>query len=404
MGNFDPIQIREDFPIYTNSELPLVYLDNAATTQRPQAVLDELNRYYTEFNANVHRAVYSLGEKATAVYEDSRQTIADFIGADNTSIIFTSGTTESINLVAYAWARNNLTSEDEILVTEMEHHSNLVPWQLAAKATRASLKYIPFNEDGSLDLEDPDKYFTAKTKFVAVTHQSNVLGTINPVKDIVRMAHDVGAVTLVDGAQWVPHGRTDMQDIDCDFYAFSGHKMLGPTGIGILYGKPEMLEKMQPFQGGGEMIKSVTMEQATWNDIPYKFEAGTPNIAQAIGLGAAVKYIQGIGLDVIQNHGRHLTKYAIKKLTQMDSIKIHGNQHDRGPVISFEVAGVHPHDLAQFLDQDGIAIRAGQLCAQPIMDKLGVFATNRASFYIYNNEQDINKFCESIEKTARIFA
>jgi SufS family cysteine desulfurase len=261
-----------------------------------------------------------------------------------------------------------------------------------------------FNEDGSLDLEDTDKYFTAKTKFVAVIHQSNVLGTINPVKDIVRMAHDVGAVTLVDGAQWVPHGRTDIQDIDCDFYAFSGHKMLGPTGIGILYGKPELLEKMQPFQGGGEMIRSVTMERATWNDIPYKFEAGTPNIAQAIGLGAAVKYIQGIGLDVIQNHGRDLTKYAMKKLTQMDAIKIHGNQHDRGPVISFEVTGVHPHDLAQFLDQDGIAIRAGQLCAQPIMDKLGVFATNRASFYIYNNEQDIDTFCESIEKTAQIFA
>ena len=404
MDNFDPIQIREDFPIYTNSESPLVYLDNAATAQRPQAVLDAVNKYYTEFNANVHRALYSFGEKATTAYEDARQTIADFIGADNTSIIFTGGTTESINLAAYAWARNNLTSEDEILVTEMEHHSNLVPWQLAAQATGASLKYIPFNEDGSLDLEDPDKYFTAKTKFVAVIHQSNVLGTINPVKDIVRMAHDVGAITLVDGAQWVPHGYTDIQEIDCDFYAFSGHKMLGPTGIGILYGKPELLEKMQPFQGGGEMIRSVTMERATWNDIPYKFEAGTPNIAQAIGLGAAVKYIQGIGLDVIHNHGRDLTKYAMKKLTQMDSIKIHGNHYDRGPVISFEVPGVHPHDLAQFLDQDGIAIRAGQLCAQPIMDKLGVFSTNRASFYLYNNEQDIDKFCESIDKTTQIFA
>ena len=404
MGNFDPIQIREDFPIYSNSELPLVYLDNAATTQRPQAVLDALNKYYTEFNANVHRAVYSFAEKATSSYEDSRQIIADFIGADKTSIIFTRGTTESINLAAYAWARNNLTSNDEILVTEMEHHSNLVPWQLAANATGASLKYISFNEDGSLDLEDPDKYFTAKTKFVAVIHQSNVLGTINPVKDIVRMAHDVGAVTLVDGAQWVPHSHTDVQDIDCDFYAFSGHKMLGPTGIGILYGKPEILEKMPPFQGGGEMIRSVTMEEATWNDIPYKFEAGTPNIAQAIGLGAAIKYIQGIGLDVIHNHGRDLTKYAIKHLTQMDSIKIHGDQNERGPVISFEVTGIHPHDLAQFLDQDGIAIRAGQLCAQPIMNKLGVFSTNRASFYIYNNEQDIDKFCESIEKTAKIFA
>ena len=404
MDNFDPIQIREDFPIYNHSESPLVYLDNAATTQRPQAVLDAVNKYYTEFNANVHRALYSFGEKATAAYEDARQTIADFIGADNTSIIFTGGTTESINLAAYAWARNNLTSNDEILVTEMEHHSNLVPWQLAAEATGASLKYIPFNEDGSLELEDPDKYFTAKTKFVAVIHQSNVLCTINPVKDIVRLAHVVGAVTLVDGAQWAPHGHTDIKDIDCDFYAFSGHKMLGPTGIGILYGKPELLEKMQPFQGGGEMIRSVTMEQSTWNDIPYKFEAGTPNIAQAIGLGAAVKYIHGIGLDIIQNHGRDLTKYAMQQLSQMDAIKIHGNQHECGPVISFEVPGVRPQALAQFLDQDGISLRAGPLCAQPIMPKLGVFSTNRASFYIYNNEQDIDIFCESIKKTTKIFA
>ena len=404
MDNFDPIQIREDFPIYTNSEVPLVYLDNAATSQRPQAVLDAVNKYYTEFNANVHRAIYSFGEKATTAYEDARQTIADFIGADNTSIIFTDGTTESINLAAYAWARNNLTSEDEILVTEMEHHSNLVPWQLAAQATGASLKYIPFNEDGSLDLEDPDKYFTAKTKFVAVIHQSNVLGTINPVKDIVRMAHDVGAITLVDGAQWVPHGRTDIQEIDCDFYAFSGHKMLGPTGIGILYGKPELLEKMQPFQGGGEMIRSVTMERATWNDIPYKFEAGTPNIAQAIGLGAAVKYIQGIGLDVIHNHGRDLTKYAMKQLTQMDSIKIHGNHYDRGPVISFEVPGVHPHDLAQFLDQDGIALRGGHHCAQPTMIRFGVPATARASFAFYNTKEEIDVLVRGIDRVIEVFS
>tara|TARA_B110000438_G_scaffold299480_1_gene349728 strand:+ start:1223 stop:2437 length:1215 start_codon:yes stop_codon:yes gene_type:complete len=403
MKNFDPVQIRKDFPIYTNIDKPFIYLDNAATTQRPKAVLDELNKYYTQYNANVHRAVYTIGEKATQVYENAREKIAKFIGADNSSVIFTRGTTESINLVAYAWARNNLSSNDEILVTEMEHHSNLVPWQLAAKSTGAKLKYIPLNDDGSLDLSNPEKYFTNKTKFVAVIHQSNVLGTINPIKKIVEMAHHVGAKTLIDGAQWVPHGHTDLNDIDSDFYAFSGHKMLGPTGVGILYGKPEILDEMEPFQGGGEMIKSVSMNDATWNDIPYKFEAGTPNIAQAIGLGAAVQYLIDVGIDNIHSHGARLTKYALDKLNQINGLKIHGSQVERGPVISFEIENVHPQDLAQFLDQDGIAIRAGQHCTQPIMNKLGVFATSRASFYIYNTEEDVDAFCESIEKTASVF-
>jgi len=403
LKNFDPIQIRKDFPIYSKIDKPFIYLDNAATTQRPSIVLNELNNYYTKFNANVHRAVYSIGEQATQAYENAREKIANFIGVDNSSIIFTRGTTESINLVAYAWARNNLSPNDEVLVTEMEHHSNLVPWQLAAKATGASLKYIPLNEDGTLDLNDPDQYFNNKTKFVAVIHQSNVLGTINPIKQIVEMAHHVGAKTLIDGAQWVPHGHTNLIDIDSDFYAFSGHKMLGPTGVGILYGKQEILEEMEPFQGGGEMIKSVTMNDATWNEIPYKFEAGTPNIAQAIGLGAAVQYINDLGLNNIHRHGERLTKYALDKLNQINGLKIHGNQKERGPVISFEIENIHPQDLAQFLDQDGIAIRAGQHCTQPIMDKLGVFATSRASFYIYNTENDIDTFCKSIEKTASIF-
>ena len=403
MKNFDPIQIRKDFPIYSKIDKPFIYLDNAATTQRPSIVLNELNNYYTKFNANVHRAVYSIGEQATQAYENAREKIANFIGVDNSSIIFTRGTTESINLVAYAWARNNLSPNDEVLVTEMEHHSNLVPWQLAAKATGASLKYIPLNEDGTLDLNDPDQYFNNKTKFVAVIHQSNVLGTINPIKQIVEMAHHVGAKTLIDGAQWVPHGHTNLIDIDSDFYAFSGHKMLGPTGVGILYGKQEILEEMEPFQGGGEMIKSVTMNDATWNEIPYKFEAGTPNIAQAIGLGAAVQYINDLGLNNIHRHGERLTKYALDKLNQINGLKIHGNQKERGPVISFEIENIHPQDLAQFLDQDGIAIRAGQHCTQPIMDKLGVFATSRASFYIYNTENDIDTFCKSIEKTASVF-
>ena len=403
MKNFDPIQIRKDFPIYSNIDQPFIYLDNAATTQRPSVVLNELNNYYTQFNANVHRAMYSIGEQATQAYENAREQVAKFIGADNSSIIFTKGTTESINLVAYAWARNNLSENDEILVTEMEHHSNLVPWQLAAKATGAKLKYIPFNDDGTLDLDDPDQYFNNNTKFVAVIHQSNVLGTINPIKEIIKMAHHVGAKTLIDGAQWVAHGHTDLSDLNSDFYAFSGHKMLGPTGVGILYGKPEILDEMEPFQGGGEMIKSVSMDEATWNEIPYKFEAGTPNIAQAIGLGAAVQYINDLGLDKIHHHSEKLTKYALDKLNQINGLKIHGDQKERGPVISFEIENIHPQDLAQFLDQDGIAIRAGQHCTQPIMDKLGVFATSRASFYIYNTEDDIDTFCESIEKTANVF-
>ena len=403
MKILDPIQIRKDFPIYSSIDKPFIYFDNAATTQRPTVVLNKLNNYYTQYNANVHRAVYAIGEKATQAYEGAREKIASFIGAENSSIIFTKGTTESINLVAYAWARNNLSSNDEILVTEMEHHSNLVPWQLAAKATGATLKYIPLDENGALDLNDPDKYFNNKTKLVAVIHQSNVLGTINPVKRIIDMAHDVGAKILIDGAQWVPHGDTDLTHLNADFYAFSGHKMLGPTGIGILYGKPEILDEMEPFQGGGEMIKSVSMTDATWNDIPYKFEAGTPNIAQAIGLGAAVEYINELGVDNIHRHGEKLTKYAMDKLNQINGLKIHGNQKERGPVISFEVENIHPQDLAQFLDQDGIAIRAGQHCTQPIMDKLGVFATSRASFYIYNTKEDVDIFCESIEKTASIF-
>ena len=403
MKILDPIQIRKDFPIYSSIDKPFIYFDNAATTQRPTVVLNKLNNYYTQYNANVHRAVYAIGEKATQAYEGAREKIASFIGAENSSIIFTKGTTESINLVAYAWARNNLSSNDEILVTEMEHHSNLVPWQLAAKATGATLKYIPLDENGALDLKDPDKYFNNKTKFVAVIHQSNVLGTINPVKRIIDMAHDVGAKILIDGAQWVPHGDIDLTHLNADFYAFSGHKMLGPTGIGILYGKPEILDEMEPFQGGGEMIKSVSMNDATWNDIPYKFEAGTPNIAQAIGLGAAVQYINELGVDNIHRHGEKLTKYAMDKLNQINGLKIHGNQKERGPVISFEVENIHPQDLAQFLDQDGIAIRAGQHCTQPIMDKLGVFATSRASFYIYNTKEDVDIFCESIEKTASIF-
>lgn len=396
---FDVKDIREDFPIFSKQPEDFVYLDSSSTTLKPQSVIDAVKDYYTNYSANVHRSIYKMGEEATAAYEGSRKKVADFINAEDKSIVFTKGTTESINLVAYAWARKNLKEGDEILLTEMEHHSNLIPWQLCAKDTGAVLKYIPFNEDGTLDLSEPKKWFTDKTKLVAVIHQSNVFGTINPVNEIIKMAHDVGALVLVDAAQSVPHQHVDVQDMDCDFLAFSGHKMLGPTGVGVLYGKPEILETMDPFLGGGEMIKTVSLNESTWNDIPWKFEAGTPNVAQAIGLGAAIDYITSIGLEQIHRHEQELLNYTLKKLQEIPEITIYGTASVRGAVISFNVENVHPHDLSQLLDNDGIAIRAGHHCAQPIMKKLGVSATGRASLYIYNSKKDIDRLCESIIKT-----
>ena len=384
---------------------PLVYLDNAATSQKPQSVIDTLVNYYSTDNANVHRGVHTLSQRATDDYEEAREKVRRFINAEkDEEIIFVRGTTEGINLISQTFGRSCISEGDEIIISSMEHHSNIVPWQILCQEKGARLRVVPVNDAGELLLDEYERLFTANTRLVSIVHQSNALGTINPAKEIVDIAHGHGVPVLLDGAQAIAHLGVDVRDLGCDFYAFSGHKLYGPTGIGVLYGKESLLEEMPPYQAGGEMIRSVTFEETLYNTLPNKFEAGTPNIAQAIGLGAAVKYIQGIGLDVIHNHGRDLTKYAMKQLTQMDSIKIHGNHYDRGPVISFEVPGVHPHDLAQFLDQDGIAIRAGQLCAQPIMDKLGVFATNRASFYLYNNEQDIDKFCESIDKTTQIFA
>ncbi len=396
---FDVKIIREDFPIFSKQSNDFVYLDSASTTLKPQFVIDAVNGYYSQYSANVHRSIYTIGEQATAAYEGSRKKVADFINAKDNSIIFTKGTTESINLVAYAWARKNLKEGDEILLTEMEHHSNLIPWQLCAKETGAILKHIPFNEDGTLDLSEPEKWFTDKTKLVTVIHQSNVFGTINPIKEIVKMAHDVGAIAIVDAAQSVPHQKVDVQELDCDFLAFSGHKMLGPTGVGILYGKPEILETMNPFLGGGEMIKTVSLNESTWNNIPWKFEAGTPNIAQAIGLGAAIDYINSIGLEQIHQHEQLLLNYALKKMQDIPEVTIYGAASERGAVISFNVENVHPHDLSQLLDNDGIAIRAGHHCAQPIMKKLGVSATGRASLYLYNTKEDIDRLCESIVKT-----
>ena len=403
MSNFDVNKIRSDFPIFNDKSL--VYLDSAATTQKPKQVIDAVSDFYSNYNANVHRGIYELSMKATEAYHAARQKVANFINAkDWRSIIFTGGTTESINLIAYSWARKNLQKGDEILITEMEHHSNIVPWQLVAEEIGAIIKYIPINIDGTLDLSNINELITNNTKLVSVIHQSNVFGTINPIKKIINHAKHVGAITVIDAAQSIPHSHVNLQDLDCDFFAFSGHKMLGPTGIGILYGKTTLLDSMTPFMGGGDMINSVTMTESTWNDIPYKFEAGTPNIAQAIGLGAAIDYINEIGLTNIHDYVKHLLKNALEKLREIDGLTIYGHQvGESSSVISFNLEGVHPHDLAQFLDQDGIAVRAGHHCAQPIMDKLSISSTIRASFYLYNTEEEIDKLCSSLIKTAKFF-
>lgn len=396
-------KIRSDFPIFADRSL--VYLDSAATTQKPQQVINSISDFYSTSYANVHRGIYDLSMKATEAYHSARLKVANFINAsDWRSIVFTSGTTESINLVAYSWVRKNLRKGDEILITEMEHHSNIVPWQLVAEGTGIILKYIPINTDGTLDLSNIDELITNKTKLVSVIHQSNVFGTINPIKEIINKAKQVEAITMIDAAQSIPHSTIDVQDLDCDFLAFSGHKMLGPTGIGVLYGKTKLLESMPPFMGGGDMINSVTMTESTWNDIPYKFEAGTPKIAQAIGLGAAIDYINEIGLTNIQDYVKHLINVTMEKLRAINGLTIYGHQvGESSSVISFNLKDIHPHDLAQFLDQDGISVRAGHHCAQPIMDRLDVSSTIRASFYLYNTEEEIDKLCTSLIKTANFF-
>ena len=398
---FSSETIKKDFPIFNNSDL--VYLDNAATTHKPQSVLNAVDRLYTEANANVHRALYSLGSESTERFENSRTKVADFINSNSAKeIIFTSGTTEAINLLARSLG-DTLKPGDEILISEMEHHSNIVPWQLAAQRTGATLNYIPITETGELDLSDPDLYFRPNTKIVSLTHISNVLGTINPVKKLAEMAHEMGALFIVDGAQGVPHLQVNVQDLGCDFYAFSGHKMLGPTGIGALWGKTELLDGIEPFMGGGEMIETVTMESSTWNEIPYKFEAGTPNFAQAVGLGAAVDYLKTIGMSTIAEHEKTLTAYALNKINQIEGIRIHGSADERAGVISFNVDGIHPHDLAQFLNEDNIAIRVGHHCAQPLLSTLGETATARLSFYIYNDESDVDKFYNSLTNIRKYF-
>jgi cysteine desulfurase/selenocysteine lyase len=399
----DPEQIRPDFPALSMqiNGHPLAYLDNAATSQKPNQVLDAVQNYYRESNANVHRALYELGTRSTEAFEAARQKVAKFIGAaDWRSIIFTRGTTEAINLVAYAWGRKALTPGDEVVLSELEHHSNLVPWQLAAQDTGAALKFIPLGEDQRLDLSNLDDLITGKTRLVAIGHQSNALGNVNPVEEIIARAKSVGALVLLDGAQAVPHFPVNVSGLDVDFYAFSGHKMLAPTGVGILYGRTELLEEMGPFMGGGEMISSVSLEKSTWNEIPWKFEAGTPNIAQAVGLGAAVDYLSGLGMDRVKATIDTLSDYAAGVLEGMPGIETYGDPARRSGAISFNLDGIHPHDLAQLLDQDGIAVRAGHHCAQPLMQRLGVAATTRASFQIYNTTAEIDRLAVALEKAA----
>ncbi|KAB2492272.1 cysteine desulfurase [Priestia endophytica] len=397
--------IREQFPIL-HQEVngnPLVYLDSAATSQKPLKVIEAVDKYYREYNSNVHRGVHTLGTRATDGYEGAREKVRKFINASSTEeVIFTRGTTTALNTIAASYGRENVGEGDEIVITYMEHHSNIIPWQQVAKATGATLKYIPLTDDGSLDLEEVRNTVTSNTKIVAIMHVSNVLGTINPVKEIARIAHENEAVMVVDGAQSAPHMKVDVQDLDCDFYAFSGHKMGGPTGIGVLYGKKALLEKMEPVEFGGEMIDFVNLYDSTWKELPWKFEGGTPIIAGAIGLGAAIDFLEDVGLDNIAAHEHKLAQYALEKLSTVEGITIYGPK-ERAGVVTFNLDEVHPHDVATVLDADGIAVRAGHHCAQPLMKYLNVSATARASFYLYNTEEEIDRFVSSLIKTKEYF-
>ncbi|MCI3985596.1 cysteine desulfurase SufS [Bacillus vallismortis] len=397
--------IREQFPILHQqvNGHDLVYLDSAATSQKPRAVIETLDKYYNQYNSNVHRGVHTLGTRATDGYEGAREKVRKFINAKSMAeIIFTKGTTTSLNMVALSYARANLKPGDEVVITYMEHHANIIPWQQAVKATGATLKYIPLQEDGTISLEDVRETVTSNTKIVAVSHVSNVLGTINPIKDMAKIAHDNGAVIVVDGAQSTPHMKIDVQDLDCDFFAISSHKMCGPTGIGVLYGKKALLENMEPAEFGGEMIDFVGLYESTWKELPWKFEAGTPIIAGAIGLGAAIDFLEEIGLDEISRHEHKLAAYALERFRQLDGVTVYGPE-ERAGLVTFNLDDVHPHDVATVLDAEGIAVRAGHHCAQPLMKWLDVTATARASFYLYNTEEEIDKLAEALQKTKEYF-
>ena len=403
-------QIRKDFPILqrrVRNDKPLVYLDNAATTQKPIQVINAISDFYTNHNSNIHRAVHALAEEATEAYEITRDKIAKFLNiADRQEIVFVRGTTEAINLVAYAWGRQNIKEGDIIVTTEYEHHSNIVPWQLLTQEKKAKLEYIAIDDNGELILDQLDQYLaTGKVKLVTVSQMSNVLGTITDVAKVIEKCKKAGVRVLIDGAQSVPHMKVDLSTLGCDFFAFSGHKMLGPTGVGVLWAKKELLEQMAPFHGGGDMIREVHKYETTWNDLPYKFEAGTPNIADVIGFAAAIDYLNKIGMDYVRAHEVELTKYALDKLSAINGIKLYGtsDMSKRGGVISFNFADIHPHDLATIIDEDGIAIRSGHHCAQVLMEKLDIAATSRASFYIYNTKEEVDALINSLSRAARLF-
>jgi cysteine desulfurase / selenocysteine lyase len=402
---FDIQAIRQHFPVLNRvvKGKPLVYFDNAATTQKPQVVIDALADYYKNYNANIHRGIHSLAEEATAAYEATRDTVQQFIHAkEREEIIFTRGVTESINLVAYTWARTNLKAGDEIIISGMEHHSNIVPWQLIGEMTGAKLKVIPVNDSGELIMDEFHQLLNEKVKLVSVVHASNSLGTINPVKEIIDAVHKVGAVVMIDGAQSTVHLDIDVQELDCDFFAISSHKVYGPTGIGVLYGKRALLEAMPPFMGGGEMIKDVSFEKTTWNDLPYKFEAGTPNIADTVALKAALDFVSGIGKATIRQHEDALLKYATEQLQSIDGIRLIGTAKQKVSVASYVVEGVHPQDLGILLDNQGVAVRTGHHCTQPLMNRFGIPGTTRSSFAMYNSKEEIDVMIAGLHKAIKL--
>lgn len=406
VGDFPVEAFRQDFPILASSVRgkPLVYLDNAATTQKPRQVIDALNDYYRRYNSNIHRGLHTLSEQATNAYETARGKVRAFINAaSDKEVIFTRGTTEGINLVAQSYGRSRLAAGDEIIVSEMEHHSNIVPWQLLREQTGAALKVIPINDAGELMMDEYAKLLSDKTRIVAVAHVSNALGTVNPVAAIAQLAHEAGAVVVLDGAQAAPHEKIDVQALDCDFYAFSGHKLFGPTGIGALYGKQALLEDMPPYQGGGDMIKMVTFAKTLYNDLPYKFEAGTPYIAGVIGLGAAVDYVNEAGMERIADYEQALLQYATTEVGAIAGVRLIGTAKERAGVLSFVVDGIHPHDLGTLLDHEGIAVRAGHHCAMPVMERFKIPATARASFAFYNTFDEVDKLTAAIHKAISVF-
>lgn len=403
---FDVTKIREDFPILSRKvyDRPLVYLDNGATTQKPLCVLDAMREEYLNVNANVHRGVHYLSQQATDLHEQAREKVRKFINAGSVNeIIFTRGTTESLNLVVSSFCDGFMSEGDEVIVSVMEHHSNIVPWQLQAARKGISLRVIPMNDKGELLLDEYEKLFTERTKIVSVTHVSNVLGTVNPVKEIVRIAHEHGVPVMVDGAQSTPHFAVDVQDIDCDFFAFSGHKMYGPTGVGVLYGKEDWLDRMPPYQGGGEMIESVSFEKTVFERLPFKFEAGTPDYVATHGLATAIDYISSIGIDNISRHEQELTRYCMERMQEIDGIRLFGTANDKDAVVSFLVGDIHHLDMGTLLDRLGIAVRTGHHCAQPLMIRLGIQGTVRASFAMYNTKQEIDVLVEGIKRVSKMF-